>query len=279
MKRIFTTLCIIYTIGYAINTLAQKALKGDVPNNAHIVTNEVDTLQTVIDRGGAVTNAPWLLHSAWLTWINTNNVLKTSDTNDWTVSAHDAWITAEQVPAYDNTKIISVDSNHFIFITSSTNLALYATGTGTYTLTYEPWTVFCPVVLAQPPWPSPFSFAKTGTVTVVKLDGWTITAGAYSDTTRLEGPYGGLWCDSIEPTGYPISLYPFQGEPTSYGTPLIEYSPNGTNAVATFASQADVAAAMAEKELHTDSYTNIIWRSVYSNGWMWLVAFTNYPAN
>lgn len=35
---------------------------------------------------------------------------------------------------------------------------------------------------------------------------------------------------------------------------------------------------LAETELHRDSFTNIIWRSVYSNGWMWLVAYTNYPA-
>lgn len=244
MKRIFTTLCIIYTIGYTINAIAQKALKGDVPNNAYIVTNETDTLQTVIDRGSTVTNAPWPL-------------------------------------SFDNTKMMSVDSNQFLQITSTTNLALYAKGTGTYTLTYEAWTVFSPVVLAQPPWTSPFSFAKTGTVTVVKLDGWTISAGADSDSryTKLTGPYGGLWCDALEPRGYPVSLYPFQGDPTSYGTPVLEYSPNGTNAVKTFASLDDVASAMAEKELHTDSYTNIIWRSVYSNGWQWLVAYTNYPAN
>lgn len=34
----------------------------------------------------------------------------------------------------------------------------------------------------------------------------------------------------------------------------------------------------ALREFHIDSYTNIIWRTVYSNGWMWLVAYTNYPA-
>ena len=33
------------------------------------------------------------------------------------------------------------------------------------------------------------------------------------------------------------------------------------------------------REFHVDSYTNVIWRSVYSNGWTWLVAYTNYPAN
>jgi hypothetical protein len=32
------------------------------------------------------------------------------------------------------------------------------------------------------------------------------------------------------------------------------------------------------KEYHRDSYTNIIWQSVYSNGWTWLIAHTNYPA-
>jgi hypothetical protein len=33
-----------------------------------------------------------------------------------------------------------------------------------------------------------------------------------------------------------------------------------------------------QKELHRDSATNVIWRSVYSNGWSWLIAYTNYPA-
>lgn len=31
------------------------------------------------------------------------------------------------------------------------------------------------------------------------------------------------------------------------------------------------------KELHADDYTNLVWRSVYSNGWHWLVAYTNTP--
>jgi len=32
-----------------------------------------------------------------------------------------------------------------------------------------------------------------------------------------------------------------------------------------------------EKELHRDSFTNLVWKSVYSNGWHFLVAFTNTP--
>lgn len=37
------------------------------------------------------------------------------------------------------------------------------------------------------------------------------------------------------------------------------------------------AQADAAKELHADSYTNLVWRSVFSNGWHWLVAYTNTP--
>ena len=33
----------------------------------------------------------------------------------------------------------------------------------------------------------------------------------------------------------------------------------------------------AEKELHWDSYTNVVWRSTFSNGWHWLHAYTNQP--
>ena len=37
-------------------------------------------------------------------------------------------------------------------------------------------------------------------------------------------------------------------------------------------AQADFA-----NNLHADSYTNLVWRSVFSNGWHWLVAYTNTP--
>jgi len=35
---------------------------------------------------------------------------------------------------------------------------------------------------------------------------------------------------------------------------------------------------VSEPEVHTDSYTNLVWKSVYSNGWMWLIAYTNTPS-
>jgi len=48
-----------------------------------------------------------------------------------------------------------------------------------------------------------------------------------------------------------------------------------TNLVGTFALESSV---LATKELHADSYTNVIWKTVFSNGWMWLVAYTNTPS-
>jgi hypothetical protein len=35
---------------------------------------------------------------------------------------------------------------------------------------------------------------------------------------------------------------------------------------------------LADKELHRDSHTNLIWKSVYSNGWHFLIAYTNTPS-
>jgi len=37
-------------------------------------------------------------------------------------------------------------------------------------------------------------------------------------------------------------------------------------------------AVEALRDYHRDSYTNLIWHTVYSNGWMWLVAYTNTPS-
>lgn len=42
-------------------------------------------------------------------------------------------------------------------------------------------------------------------------------------------------------------------------------------------SRWDEVANKSDKELHTDSFTNLVWRTVYSNGWCWLVAYTNTP--
>ena len=42
-------------------------------------------------------------------------------------------------------------------------------------------------------------------------------------------------------------------------------------------SGGSLAVTEATKELHQDTYTNLVWRNVFSNGWVWLVAYTNTP--
>ena len=59
--------------------------------------------------------------------------------------------------------------------------------------------------------------------------------------------------------------------PILHPDPLPQYA---THAEATNAA---VAVMTAAKELHADSFTNLIWRTVWSNGWCWSVAYTNTP--
>lgn len=46
---------------------------------------------------------------------------------------------------------------------------------------------------------------------------------------------------------------------------------------ATVTSRVDSVSFDSGKNLHADSFTNLIWRSVFSNGWHFLVAHTNAP--
>lgn len=93
-------------------------------------------------------------------------------------------------------------------------------------------------------------------------------------------PSGGYWA------AFPIEAYPVLLGPQrdAYGTATISIDSYAysTNLVAVYnLTTGDVWAAVedlaAAKELHADSYTNLVWRSVYSNGWHWLVAHTNTP--
>ena len=45
----------------------------------------------------------------------------------------------------------------------------------------------------------------------------------------------------------------------------------------TVTNVADAVQFASDKELHRDSFTNLIWRTVWSNGWCWAVAYTNTP--
>lgn len=72
------------------------------------------------------------------------------------------------------------------------------------------------------------------------------------------------------------------GWPLSTGT--IATMQDVTNATAGVAMYSQLTNAISDlntswvtNEIHKDSFTNLLWKSVFSNGWHWLVAYTNTP--
>jgi len=184
--------------------------------------------------------------TSWISWLGTNTYVKTE--LDPTVPDHIKSITQEQIASWstpkDGTVLASSDSNLFVRI-SATNLVMCQTSSGLFCLTYEPETVY-DSMLRSIPFPNPFYFSKTGDVTVVTLDGWTIYAGHDTSDTYMTGLDDSFWGDMLEPTPFPVTLYPYIGVPPTYGSPVLSYDPlGGTNVLKVFSSKADIDSAIA----------------------------------
>lgn len=72
------------------------------------------------------------------------------------------------------------------------------------------------------------------------------------------------------------------GWPLSTGTiATMQDVTNATAGVATYSQLtnaiSDLNTSWVTNEIHKDSFTNLLWKSVFSNGWHWLVAYTNTP--
>ena len=91
---------------------------------------------------------------------------------------------------------------------------------------------------------------------------WTAWGGLYIDFTLSYG----LVTNSVSVTSRMDSVA-FQSDLDAIPSPD----------VSGLATTQALAAVIAGKELHADSFTNLIWKSVFSNGWHWLVAWTNTP--
>jgi len=167
------------------------------------------------------------------------------------------WITAAQIPSYDNTKIVSLDSNYFVRI-SGTNLVLLVNSGNVeeYTITYGEDVLSGN--LMPPLFPSGYTFPKdlVNPTTTVTDNGWTITVGeSGSLNTRIDSDYPpSAWYVTLEPVGFPFSVQPQDG---AYGSFFI-YKTTGifTNTVKTFASVADLQAAVATIDLSGVVSTN-----------------------
>jgi hypothetical protein len=108
---------------------------------------------------------------------------------------------------------------------------------------------------------------------------FSMVIGWLGDEYNIDGWSGGPFA--------PTTLEPLYPSATGYWavTLVNVYSVTNKYVMATTDMQLGISGLQATnivdavKELHVDSYTNIIWRTVWSNGWMWVVAHTNTPAN
>ena len=193
----------------------------------------------------------YLLSSAWLTWLSTNNYLTATSTNGWTVSAHQAWLTNMQSGV---TLSNFTAAGYFTAANGRIELAPFDSNPGDLGV---------------------FSFIRRTPerafhffdIDLNTLGEYSFLLDPVSESLRWGSEPGRTWTYPAEGANSIIASRAYVASATSG---LVRASI--TNGLAS------TAWVVTEKELHTDSYTNIIWRSVYSNGWMWLIAYTNYPA-
>jgi len=88
--------------------------------------------------------------------------------------------------------------------------------------------------------------------------------------------------------GMPVVRLPLYGDRIYQGGELVATTGHVAQAIAAIpepdlSGKVDVSGGAASNlwlqgnTIVTDSYTNLLWRNVYSNGWHWLVAYTNAP--
>lgn len=106
--------------------------------------------------------------------------------------------------------------------------------------------------------------------TLTFQDLYKTTAVGHDGVTMSDGPFG--HAVTIE--------FPFDIN-GSFILATREWSASQINLATGSLSTASMVTNIVQnlQELHRDSATNIIWRTVWSNGWCWVVAYTNYPAN
>lgn len=108
---------------------------------------------------------------------------------------------------------------------------------------------------------------------------WTLKGGASEDgdpehrvNTWTLGTLGGPLNDPLLGITFRNIFFGSEWIPQVTTDTTYLFNPGQADSIA---RKADIDAVEAAKELHADSFTNLVWQSVYSNGWHWLVAYTN----
>lgn len=120
-------------------------------------------------------------------------------------------------------------------------------------------------------------FSAAGDASALTFIGAAWTAGITTYTTDIDAYYcagvaGGEW-NSFEfvwpqQPNFPVLFLPSAGS-SGTGTLSIVYASSIVTA------RVDSVVYESAFNLHRDSFTNLVWRDVWSNGWHWLVAYTN----
>jgi hypothetical protein len=151
------------------------------------------------------------------------------------------WITANQVPAYDNTKIVSLDSNYCVRITGTNLVLLVNSGNvEAYTLTFGEDVLSGN--LMPPPFSSGYTFPKdlVNYLTTVTVADWVISVAPEGFAgTQVSSDYPpSAWYDTLAPGMFPIYLPSQDG---AYGTIMVSKTVGiFTNVVKMFSSAADL---------------------------------------
>ena len=138
------------------------------------------------------------------------------------------------------------------------------------------------------------AFSNSPVLTSVYFDSSAPTIGtdifygieANQVTNYVTNPQATGWGATLG--GMPVVRLPLYGDRIYQGGELVATTGHVAQAIAAIpepdlSGKVDVSGGAASNlwlqgnTIVTDSYTNLLWRNVYSNGWHWLVAYTNAP--
>ena len=224
----------------------------------------------------SVTNAPWLL-------VESDPGIPAAIDTAVAVSGTNA---QEMALAAQSASIAFSVSNQTTRLYNPSNTSEYIDGSGTKYVVSNHWEMafsdsFRNQLSEQPP---QSSYVFNSLSDAFTSGSWRFAYGSWIGVTGWYASYGPIGMgtyNSWTHTTNSLVLDPSFGAQGSayvrrFSTTTLVDSVAFSSDILTPAQITNIVDSV--KELHVDGYTNIIWRSVYSNGWMWLVAYTNYPA-
>ena len=163
-----------------------------------------------------------------------------------------ALIPVPVIPSYDNSKIISVDSNHFVTVSTVTNLVMYEL---LFTVIPSQWHFMCPTLninavmeTVYPLTAQYFSFSNNGYDFNYGCEDYgdgNVTPSVYNDIMGVN------WSTYNVPATSTNIIFE-SGYPESYMTYVAGFTTTVTNALRTYASVAELNQAISDIGINAD---------------------------